>query len=263
MPEIPDLEIFAKNLAKRFIGKRLEKVEVKVPARLNISPEELKAALEGCQLKKITRQGKTLLFAFDKDKVLGLHLMLHGEIRLLEKDLEVKFVILELHFEGDEGFALTDFQRRATPTFNPEKSKVPDAMSKEMTVAYLKQILSTKRMQIKQALLDQKLIRGIGNAYVDEILWAARISPFSISKAIPEERIKTLHKAIKDVLQKAIKHIQKEHPDQLSGEIRDFLKIHNPKVKKSPEGAEIMVDKKGSRRTYYTKEQELFQNETG
>ena len=56
----------------------------------------------------------------------------------------------------------------------------------------------------------------------------------------------------------AIKQIKKKHPDQLSGEVRDFLKIHNPRADKSPGGAEIIVDKKGSRKTYYTYEQQLF-----
>ncbi len=137
-------------------------------------------------------------------------------------------------------------------------TEVPDAMAKEMSSAYLKAVLSKKRSSIKQVLLDQKLIRGIGNAYADEILWAAKISPFSISKAIPEQSVNALHKAINEVLRSAIKQIKKQHPDQLSGEVRDFLKIHNPQAQKSPSGAKIMVDKKSSRKTYYTDEQQLF-----
>lgn len=258
MPELPDLEVFAENLNKRFKGKILERIEVKVPAKLNVAAEELKTTLEGHRLEQVSREGKTLQLHFGKDKTLGLHLMLHGEIKLLEKDKETKFPILECYFKGGEGFALTDFQKTATPTFNPEVSKVPDATAKEMNLAYLKDILSKKRMPVKQVLLDQKLIRGIGNAYADEILWAAKISPFSISKAIPEESVKALHKAINEVLGKAIRQIKKEHPDQLSGEVRDFLKIHNPHAHQSPDGAEIIVDKKGSRKTYYTNEQKLF-----
>lgn len=258
MPELPDLEVFAENLNKRFKGKILERLEVKVAAKLNVTEQELKTTLEGHRLEQVTREGKTLQLHFGKNKTLGLHLMLHGEIKLLEKDEETKFPILELHFKGDEGFALTDFQKSATPTLNPELSTVPDATAKEMSFEYLNTILSKKRTPIKQVLLDQKLIRGIGNAYADEILWAARISPFSISKAIPEKSIKALHKAINEVLRDAVRQIKKEHPDQLSGEVRDFLKIHNPHAHQSPGGAEIIVDKKGNRKTYYTNEQKLF-----
>ena len=234
MPELPDLEVFAENLTSLFKGKVLERIEVKVATKLNVKEKELKTALEGHRLEQVTREGKTLQLHFGKDKTLGLHLMLHGEIKLMEKDKEMKFPILEVQFKGGEGFALTDFQKSATPTLNPEVTEVPDATAKKMSPAYLKAILSKKRAPIKQVLLDQKLIRGIGNAYADEILWEAKISPFSISKAIPEQSVKALHKAINEVLLDAIKQIKKKHPDQLSGEIRDFLKIHNPHAYKSP-----------------------------
>ncbi len=67
----------------------------------------------------------------------------------------------------------------ATPTLNPAPSAAPDALSEEVNFEFLKTLLSTKKGSIKNILLDQKLIRGIGNAYADEILWDARISPFS------------------------------------------------------------------------------------
>lgn len=258
MPELPDLEVFAENLSKHFKGKILKRVEVKVQKKLNVAENELKTALEGHPLERVSRQGKTLQLHFGKDKTLGLHLMLHGEIKLIEKDKETKFPILEFYFDGDDGFALADFQKQVTPTLNPTHSEVPDAIDKDMSLVYLKNILSKRRTQIKQVLLDQKLIRGIGNAYADEILWAAGISPFSISKAIPEDRVEALHKAINEVLRDAIKQIKKAQPDHLSGELRDFLKIHNPHAQKSPGGSEIIVEKKGSRKTYYTNEQKLF-----
>ncbi len=72
----------------------------------------------------------------------------------------------------------------------------------------------------------------MGDAYTDEIFWEARISPFSISNAIPDVKIILLPKAIKIVLKNAIKHIEKNHPDNITDEIRDFLKVHNNKKKK-------------------------------
>lgn len=78
------------------------------------------------------------------------------------------------------------------------------------------------RTNIKNLLLDQKVIRGIGNAYADEILWHARISPLSVCNKIPDEKIKAIAKSIKTVLHKAIKHICKSHPQIISGEVRDF-----------------------------------------
>ena len=106
--------------------------------------------------------------------------------------------------------------------------------------------------------MDQKLIRGIGNAYADEILWSAGISPLSISNKIPDAKIKSLAKSIKSVLQKAEKQIKKEDPDIINGEIRDFLIIHNADKKTSPKGGQIHSEMVNSRITYYADEQELY-----
>ena len=107
--------------------------------------------------------------------------------------------------------------------------------------------------------MDQQVLRGIGNAYADEILWEAGISPFSVSNKIPAEKVKELAKAIKKVLKDAEKQIVKSHPDIITGEVRDFLKIHNAKKKESPTGAAIEHGTVNSRKTYYTKEQELYE----
>jgi len=259
MPELPDLEVFAANLEKRFKNKTLEKLDVTISKKLNVSEKELKQALEGHQLQSVLREGKTLQLHFGGGNVLGLHLMLHGEIQLIEHDDAVKFKIIEFHFKGDNSFALTDFQKQATPTLNPEPVAVPDALSKEFNITYFRQVLAKKKVEIKKVLMDQKIVRGIGNTYADEILWQARVSPFSIAKAIPETKVKELHQAVEQVLRKEIMNLTKAIPDSFNAEVRDFLKIHNPKLKESPTGHEIIVDKSGGRKTYYTIEQLDFQ----
>ena len=258
MPELPDLEIFASNLEKRFKNKTVEKLKVHVSKRLNVSEKELKKALEGHQLKEVLREGKTLQLHFGGGNILGIHLMLNGEIKLIENNEDVKFKIIELNFKGDESFALTDFQKQATPTLNPAITQVPDALGREFTITYFKNILSRKRTNIKQVLMDQKLVRGIGNTYADEILWSAKISPFSVARAIPEKQVKDLFQAIEEVLRKEIMHLTKAIPDSFNAEVKDFLKIHSPHLKKSPTGHEIKVEKVGGRKTYYTIEQVQF-----
>jgi len=258
MPELPDLEVFAANLEKRFKNKTLEKLEVTVSKKLNVSEKQLKAALEGHQLQAVSREGKTLQLHFGTGQVLGLHLMLHGELKLLDAGEPPKFQIITLYFKGGDGLALTDFQRQATPTLNPEPVEVPDALSKEMSLDYLKAILAKKGTSVKNVLMDQHLIRGIGNSYADEILWEARLSPFSVAKAIPERKVKVLHKAIYDVLHTEIMLLSNVLKDGFTGEVREFLKIHNAGNKNSPTGEPILVEKKAGRKTYYTQEQELY-----
>ena len=130
---------------------------------------------------------------------------------------------------------------------------------KKLIFDFLKEKLSKKRTNIKTFLLDQKNIRGIGNAYADEILWEAGIAPLSVCNKIPDAKIKELSKTIKSVLGDAIKQIKKTHPNIISGEVRDFLKIHNSKKKESPTGGKILNTTINSRITYYSEEQELFE----
>ena len=257
MPELPDLQVFSANLTKQLKGLTVAGVEVPVTKKLNVTKAKLKGALEGASIKSVSRVGKELHIIFDNDNVLALHLMLHGALYLFEGKELRKHTIIALLFDNGSGIGLTDWQGMATPTLNPEEKAAPDALSKEITLAFLKKILQTKST-IKNVLLDQKIIRGIGNAYADEILWDARISPFSVSNKIPDEAISALLKSIKEVLTNAEKQIKKENPDIISGEVRDFLLIHNSKKKESPDGSPILQKTAGGRKTYYTEEQQLY-----
>jgi formamidopyrimidine-DNA glycosylase len=256
MPELPDLQAFSGNLTKLFAKKKLDNISVPNAKKLDVTVKELRDALEGQSLTAVKRAGKELHFEFKNGHVLGMHLMLHGQLHLFDGDNANKYTIVELIFEGGKGLALTDFQGAATPTLDPKPNEVPDAL--DVDIDYMKAKLGKTRSAVKTVLMDQKIIRGIGNAYADEILWDARLSPFSASNKIPEANIKTLLKSIKAVLQHAEKEILKAQPDIISGEIRDFLQVHLPKQKQTPTGVAIHQKEIGGRKTYYTDEQELF-----
>jgi formamidopyrimidine-DNA glycosylase len=255
MPELPDLQVFAKNLDKIFAGRQLQQVKIVNAKSLKDDPSALEANLKGNVLEEVYRTGKELRFRFSNKVILGMHLMLHGKLYRFDGKNENKFTIVEFHFE-DKGLALTDYQGAANIKLNPEEKAGIDALSEELNYTYLKKALQSKS-KIKKRITDQRVIRGIGNAYADEILWEAKIHPDSISNKIPDASIKALAKAIKSVLHNAEKEIVKTHPDIIAGEVRDFLKIHHSKKEKSPGGAVIKVDKTGGS-TYYTGEQELF-----
>ena len=256
MPELPDLQVFSQNLNKKLAGKKLMQLVIRERSKLKQSVAAIRKAVEGSKVKKVYREGKEIHFAFNNGNILGLHMMLRGELHYFEGKNEHRFTILEMHFSGKTGLVLTDYQRNANVTLNPLVRESPDALSKKVNASFLKKLLSRKAA-IKNVLLDQDLIRGIGNAYADEILWKAGISPFSISEKIPSQQISKLAKAIKFVLNGATKKIAKAEPDIIGGEIRDFLDIHNSKKTHSPTGSKIMV-KSGGRKTYYTSEQKLY-----
>jgi formamidopyrimidine-DNA glycosylase len=258
MPELPDLQAFSHNLTKKLKGKKLKAVTVEVNKKLNVPESELKDALEGHELEKIIRAGKELHVHFGGGHVLGLHLMLHGGLALYnEDDKEPQYCIITLKFDDGTNLSLTDFQKAATPTLDPKESNVPDAL--DVTAKYLTEKLAKTKTPVKTVLMDQKVVRGIGNAYTDEILWHARISPFSASNKIPADKVEELVKTIKSVLEDAEKEILKVNPDIISGEVRDFMIVHQPRKKTTPDGKTIHQKELSSRKTYYTDEQELFE----
>ncbi|MEO5600363.1 MAG: DNA-formamidopyrimidine glycosylase family protein [Cyclobacteriaceae bacterium] len=258
MPELPDLQVFSSNLSKKLAGKKVQKLSVVNKKKLRTPEKELRKSLEGAKLSGVYRVGKELHFAFDNGNILGLHLMLRGGLHLFNKKNDAKFSIIEILFTDGTGLALSDFQGQATPTLNPVPKDGEDALSRKVGFKFLKEKLTRSKASVKNLLLDQKIIRGIGNAYADEILWQARISPFCMANKIPDTHLKSLAKAVRSVLRNAEKTIRKNHPDIISGEIRDFLAIHNAKRTHSPTGARIRIQITGGRKTYYSDEQLLF-----
>ncbi|MDQ1139432.1 DNA-formamidopyrimidine glycosylase family protein [Pedobacter agri] len=251
MPELPDLAVMAKNLSTKLVNHTVKGLTLHVDRKNNVPEKEMQEALVGHKVKSIQREGKELHFKIG-DSVLGLHLMLHGELKVAEPGEEVKFPILQLDFPN-QSLYLTDWQKSATPTLNPDEVSVPDALT--ITQDQFTELLGKKKSDIKTVLLDQKSIRGIGNAYADEILYDAAIAPHSLANKVPADK---LYKSMVSVLNDAIENISKSDPDRVTGENRDFMKIHLPKTAQTKKGEYIIVDKKGSRKSYYVASQKEY-----
>jgi formamidopyrimidine-DNA glycosylase len=258
MPELPDIEVFSRNLKKMYGGHKLSKIKIVHNKNIKDSQKTLSKAFEGQTLKDVYRSGKEMRFLFSNKNILGLHLMLTGDLIPFEGKNERKSTKVEFYFEGGKNLALTDRFKNAFVKLNPEEKEGMDALDPKLNYSFLKKALNRKAA-IKNILLDQHVIRGIGNAYSDEILWQSKISPFSKAHAIPDEKIKELAKNIKKVLKNATSKILKNHPGLIHGEIRDFLDIHTKKKDKSPTGSKIKIADRGMLKTYYTDEQTLYE----
>lgn len=256
MPELPDLQVFSNNLNRQLKNHTLHHLVLSKKAETNAGEAALKKAFEKQKLQQVYREGKELRFQFSNENILGLHLMLRGKLVWKEHDDEMPHSLLELAFDN-KTLVLTDFQRRARIMLNPAEKEAPDVLSKNVNASFWKKQLQTKAA-IKNVLTDQSVVRGIGNAYADEILWRAKISPFSEARKIPPAKISSLAKSIKDVLKNAEKQIAKKVPGIIGGEVRDFLIVHNAKHTKTPGGATIKSSVKGAGKTYYTDEQVLY-----
>ena len=257
MPEIPDIEVFSRNLNTLLTGKKLTQLKIVNGKKLKDNPTELSKALEGQKILRVYRSGKELRIQFSKGVTAGIHLMLTGDLYAFDKKNERKSTIVEMHFSDGSGLALVDRMKNASIKLNPVDKDGIDALDKALNFKKLKAILNRKAA-IKNVLLDQDLIRGIGNSYSDEILWQTRISPFSKANAIPDERLKELVTIIKEVLKDAAEKIYKNHPGKIQAEVKDYLQIHTKKKTHSPTGAPILLADRGMLKTYYTEEQAVY-----
>jgi formamidopyrimidine-DNA glycosylase len=255
MPELPDVQVFVKNLDRLFAGKKLLKVKVVNGKKMPDTQKKLSDKLEGKKLKRMFRSGKEMRFEFADGTLLGLHLMLTGDIFIFGEKNDHHSTVVELYFEGGKNLALTDRMKNAHIYLDPVDKEGVDAL--ELDFKYLKSAFNRKT-NVKNILLDQHVIRGIGNGYSDEILWETRISPYSVASAIPDEKIKELVKVIPRLLKKATAEIDKAYPGIVNNEVKEFLKIHSRTKTESPTGHKIQIDTKGARKTYYTDEQMLY-----
>jgi formamidopyrimidine-DNA glycosylase len=258
MPELPDLTVFAENLNGRLQGKTIRSVECHGDIRLNTSPERLRDSLCGTSIASVQRARREIAFVFSSQDILFVHLMLKGKFFITPDPRVVSFQALTLGF-GEQYLVVSDpdTKTHVVLKLNPSPNSVPDAF--EVDGIYLRKKITEKpRMRVKAFLLEQSILRGIGNAYADEILWQARISPKSAVGKIPDRVLEELLISITSVLSDAIEEIKKRSPEIISGEVRDFLRVHNPNRSKSPTGHRIMTEKVASRITYFTEEQVLY-----
>jgi formamidopyrimidine-DNA glycosylase len=182
--------------------------------------------------------------------------MLRGEFFITSDLGRVRSRMLTLGL-GDESLVVSDPKGRVALKLNPSPTSVPDALEVDNT--YLRRKISERpRTGVKAFLIDQSLLRGIGNAYVDEILWHARIAPRSTVGRVPDHVVDNLLTSIRTVLTDAIEEIKRRNPKTISDEVRDFLRVHNPKRSESPTGHRIMMERVASRITYFTQEQVLY-----
>lgn len=261
MPELPDLTLYAKNLRKRILNLPIHTAEVFNLKKVNVPPAAFKQAVVGHVIEDIQREGKELYFHLSGGEVFAVHLMLFGKFTLVpaQEVHRIYSKIITLGFEDGNVLVISDFKGMCKVTLHPPKPLAPDALSDDFTPGYLqKTIQKNPNANIKGFLINQKMVRGIGNAYVDEILWKADISPKSVAGKIPPEELPVLYEAIRWVMTDAIEQLERLTPDAISGEERSFLRVHKPNTPTDPSGEVILCEEVEKKRTYYTKRQRLF-----
>lgn len=235
MPELPDLEVLKDNLTPRAVERAVRGVEVRSPAFLKTVHPSI-SELVGREVTGLARRGKYLIIGFSGELKLVLHLMRWGWIwHGSSSYTPTRATIFRLSLDDGNDIRLIEPgpQRLARGWVLREDDPGPlaelglEPLSPGFTVEALREVLSGKRRQLKKILVDQKLIAGIGNAYADESLFVARLSPFRYAHTLTSEEMARLQRAIPDTLTWAISQIKKRLGEGLfEKEVRDFLWVH-------------------------------------
>jgi len=207
MPELPDIQLYLHALGPRVIGHRLERVRLAAPFLLR-SVEPRLSAVEGRTVVGVERLGKRVVLALDGDLFLVVHLMIAGRLRWKTAGAPVpgKVGLLALDFaQGTLLLTEAGSTRRASlylvrgrealAAHDPGGLEVLDSNFETFAAA-----LRRENHTLKRALTDPHILSGIGNAYSDEILHAARLSPFKQTQTIDEAQLRQLYEATRRVL---------------------------------------------------------------
>jgi len=207
VPELPDVVVYVESLAQRVVGARVERVRLLSPFVLRTVVPPLSAA-EGQRVNAVRRLGKRIVIALESDLFLVMHLMIAGRLRWLEagKKPPGRITLALIDFTaGTLAFTEAGTKKRASlhlvqgeaalAAFDLGGLEVEDA-----GIDAFRERLVREHHTLKRALTDPRLFSGIGNAYSDEILHRARLSPIAMTRKLTSEEIARLHGAVREIL---------------------------------------------------------------
>ncbi|MDQ1711608.1 MAG: formamidopyrimidine-DNA glycosylase [Frankiaceae bacterium] len=240
MPELPEVESLARWLTARAVGRVVARVEpVAISALKTFDPPV--QGLQGLEVTGVTRHGKFL----DVD-VSGLHLVIHlaraGWLRWKDSQPDTLArpggknpLAFRVVLDDGSGFDLTEAGTKKglavyvvrSPNDVPGVDRLGiDVLSPEFTTEALATLLAARRTQVKGALTDQSMIAGVGNAYSDEALHAAKLSPFKMASTLTAEEVARLHEALVSVVSAAVDRSRDLPAGELKAEKKSGLAVH-------------------------------------
>jgi DNA-formamidopyrimidine glycosylase len=249
MPELPEVESLAAFLRGHAVGHAVARADAASFSVLKTFDPPL-TALTGQVITDVGRHGKFLDLGTDQ----GLHLIMHlaraGWLRWRDELPKTppkpgkSPLMFRLALDDGSGFDLTEqgTRKRLAVYLVRDPAEVPgvatlgpDPLAPEFTQDTLAGLLAERRMQVKGVLRDQRIIAGIGNAYSDEVLHVARMSPFKIASSMTPEDVATLYDAIKTTLTDAVERSAGLAAADLKGEKKSGLRVHGKAGQPCPE----------------------------
>ena len=235
MPELPDITVYIDHLESRLVGQTLERVRLLDPFVLRSVTPPI-AAAEGTKVTGLRRLGKRIVIEIESELFLVLHLMIAGRLRWVGKDAKLPGRITLAAFEFPSGtliFTEAGTKRRASmhlvegeaalAAMDPGGLEVLESGLEEFAVR-----LRRENHTLKRALTDPHLFSGIGNAYSDEILHRAKLSPVALTSALSEAEVARLYEAARATLTEWTERLRRdagEFPEKVTA-FREGMAVH-------------------------------------
>ncbi|MDK8262284.1 DNA-formamidopyrimidine glycosylase [Lactobacillus delbrueckii] len=215
MPEMPEVETVRRTLRPLVVGKTIDHVDIWYDKVITGDPETFKRELKGKTFTAVDRYAKFLLFRLG-DLTVVSHLRMEGKYHLTTWDAPVdKHEHLQFAFTDGSSLRYADvrkFGRLQLVETGTEfqvtglKNLGVEANSPEFSLEYFEKGLKKRSMNIKSLLMSQTLVAGLGNIYVDEVLWQSRINPLTPANELTKDQVKQLHSAINETIEEATKY---------------------------------------------------------
>jgi len=236
MPELPDIVVYIENLESRIQGRTLERVRILNPFVLRTAIPPISSA-DGRKVLGLRRLGKRIAIGLEGDLFLVLHLMVAGRLRWFEGKPRLPGKIALAAFEFDNGtlvFTEAGTKRRASIHLVHGEAAVNALHAGGLEVlesehAAFSQRLKAENHTLKRALTDPHIFSGIGNAYSDEILHRARLSPIALTETLGNEEVSRLFDAVRAVLNEWTDRLRKDagggFPEKVTA-FREGMAVH-------------------------------------
>lgn len=263
MPELPEVECVCRTLRKKLIGQKILDIDIRYPKMIEENPIIFKKNLLNNTFIDIKRRGKFIIFCLTNDIYLISHLRMEGKFFLEEKNsmdnkhihVIFKLTDYDLYYQDVRKFGIMVTKNSASLfSTKPLNSLALDPLE-NVDIDNIYHKLQNKKICIKEALLDQSIMSGLGNIYVDEVLFIARISPLRKSNNISKDEVISIVNISKDIFLKSIENggttiksftSSRNH----AGSFQNFLLVHTKKVCPICK-SDLKIEKIGGRGTYY------------
>jgi formamidopyrimidine-DNA glycosylase len=243
MPELPDITVYIEALNSRVLDHTLKKILLNSPFLLRTATPSI-SSLQNKKVVQLRRLGKRICIGVEDDLWLVLHLMIAGRLHWKSETLpagkvrsssKYKAQLATLQFDNGM-LTLTEAgtQRRASlhlvsgeaglRALDPGGVELfqDQSLSDFIDLHTFTRVLKSENHTLKRALTDPRLFSGVGNAYSDEILWAAQLSPVKLTQKLNEEEVKALHAAVRDTLIQWVERLREESGDGFPEKVTAF-----------------------------------------